>query len=171
MGSRASRTSKLNLKVHMLKYILTIAILLLPLNAKAQILDFKILSTNNSHIYRSTTFQSELETQYDFSIDGTVLILLETPSFENEEYLKQNSILESFGHETESLQLIYIISCTTKEYEHGYHTTLEVAKSLNSGNKFRIRLLSINGLVLHESLAPISKEEIKTILSKTRKNS
>ena len=152
----------------MLNSTLLIIALLLPANAFAEVLDFPILSTSKGNMYRSTNLQSQLEKEYGFSLANGTVLLVETPSFKNTKYIKQNKDLDSWGHEVENLQLIFIISCNESKYEHGYHTAVNVAKKLNPKNKFRIRFLSINGRVLYESGKPLSQREIKEILNKIR---
>jgi len=155
----------------MLNSTLLIIALLLPANAFVEVLDFPILSTSKGNIYRSTSLQSQLEKEYNFSLANGTILLIETPSFKNTKYIEQDNALVSWGHEVENLQLIFIISCNENEYGHGYHTAVNVAKKLNPKNKFRIRFLSINGRVLYESEKPLSQSEIKEVLNKIRNNS
>ncbi len=152
----------------MLNSTLLIIALLLPANAFAEVLDFPILSTNKGNIYRSTNLQSQLEKEYNFSVANGTVLLVETPSFKNTKYIKQNNTLVSWGHEVENSQLIFIISCNESEYKHGYHTAVNVAKKMNPKNKFRVRFLSINGRVRYESRKPLNQSEIKKILNKIR---
>ncbi|MBU0482445.1 MAG: hypothetical protein KKG47_15235 [Proteobacteria bacterium] len=152
----------------MLKSFLILAALLLPINGIAQVLDFQIVSAGKSITYRSTTFQRELENRNGFSAAEKTVLLMETPSFQDIRYLRQQEILRSFGTEAEHLQIVSINSCTTEEDAGGYHTSLEEAGRLNPLQEFRATLLSLNGLVLYQSLGPLSKEKIRGIIQKAR---
>ncbi len=120
-------------------------------------LDFEFVDATGSK-YRTTTLVENLSS-YGWPKDEfehISVLLLETPSLDDAQYRQQITSLDSLGHD-ESLQILYVIACHSEEYVHGYHTSVEVARALSGSTvTFRFRLLDRSGIVLHESLKPIS---------------
>ena len=101
--------------------------------------------------------------EYGHDFKGIKILLIETPSFDNPLYKKQNKIIDSLPHgEAEELSMLYVISCTGADYKHGYHTSIMTAKTLSGGyNGFRIRLLDSRGFIHFESTHPITAEKLR----------
>jgi len=146
-----------------MRQLITISILFIfSISSFGQTLNFDFFNSNGKQ-YNTKTLNEQLENEYNAEFDEKI-ILLETPSLTDSLYVSQNRILDLL--KAESLELIYITACLTKEHKGGYHTTIEKAKELVGENpRFRIRLLGLGANILFESNEVISKNEIEELLN------
>ncbi len=114
-------------------------------------------------MYRSTTLTSTL--QRDVGADvHPVVVLLETPSLDDDRYRHQVAVVQSLH--VEALQLVVVTACTCGMYPPGYSTTAQTAQMIaNGASHFRITLLDGHGVILRRSdtvLSPWDIEEVAT---------
>jgi hypothetical protein len=129
----------------------------------SQTMNFDFFDSNSKE-YNTVNLIEQLGKEYNTEFEESI-ILLETPNLNDILYLLQNKILDSL--DAESLQLIYIVACSMKEQEGGYHTSVEKAKEIMGDNtNFRIRILGTEAKIIFESNDVISKNEIEKILKK-----
>lgn len=154
----------------MKKSLLIIIFLLYSGFVNAEVLDFEFMD-NSGRTFRTTMLLAQLEQKYSYRYENVSILLIETPSPIDQDYSKQNQILDSMDHgEAEELQLMYVISCWTEEYKHGYHTSIKTAKSLAGTNKaFRVILIDVNGKVYFRNSSPISLEILRKVIKEKRK--
>jgi len=158
-------------RILLMKKSLLIAIFLLYSGfVNAEVLDFEFMD-NSGRTFRSTMLLAQLEQRYNYRYENMSILLIETPSLSDGNYLRQNEILKSLGHgEAEELQLMYVTSCWTEEYLHGYHTSIKTAESLAGTNKgFRLTLIDVNGKSYFRKSSPISLETLRKVLKEKRK--
>ena len=123
-------------------------ILIFSISSFAQILNFDFFNSKGKQ-YSIMTLNEQLEKEYNAEFDEKI-ILLETVSLTDSIYKSQKRLLDVLN--ADSLQLIYITACLTKEYKDGYHTTIEKAKELMEENpNYRIRIIGSQANVLFES--------------------
>lgn len=143
-----------------MKFWLLLLLLIAPQFALAQKLEFKF-SNANGRTYSSTGLTEQLEKEYGFKINPT-LILIETPNFKNNNYQKQTDILSQI--DSEEFQIISVVACPSEKYQHGYHVgIIDSAKLMSDQEKFHIRVLTGNGIVILESYDVVPKVEIEKI--------
>ena len=134
---------------------------------EAQTLNFKFEDAGG-FIWQTTTLLKQLEEKYNYKYEDISILLIETPSLKDLKYLQQKSSLDSLDHgESESLQLLIVISCWTEEFKHGYHTSIETAKNLSQNNKsFRIQILDVYGNIIKSHKNPISTNMLRKIIKR-----
>lgn len=115
---------------------------------------------NSGRKYTSTTFSDDLEKYYGRSFKEIKLLLIQTPSLEDEMFLEQEKLLKKSGHE--ELSIIYVVASAKQKYKDGYYTSVKAASNLVAGKPaFRIWLLDTDGAIRHETYAPLSVEQLK----------
>lgn len=146
-----------------MKYFLTITFLItLSLISISQTLDFKFYNSHGIE-YKSTSLNEQLEKEYHSKIQ-TRIILAGTENLYDKLYSKQKKTLDSLDGET--LQLIFVTACLTKENRDGYYTSIEDSRSLiGKDQSFSIRIIDSKANVIFESRKVISTEKIKSILN------
>ena len=110
--------------------------------------------------YRTTSLLTDLKNNYSQEFLSVKVLLIETPSLDSGEFLKQDRALKLMGHE--EFPILFVVASIKQEYKHGYHTSRQVAKELaGESARFRIRLLTSTGLVLEESTEPLAVQQLK----------
>lgn len=138
-----------------------ILLITFPIIAHAEKINFDFFDASGGR-YSIFELTRQLNEKYNYTFSPSVL-LVETPDFTDQKYLNQSAILEQI--DSEDLQLIFVIASPFGEYEHGYHTTIEVAQTIMDDiPKFRVRILNTNGLIIFESEENISSERIEKIV-------
>ena len=131
-GTQAHHTAKLWRYMPMKKTLLVLLLVMWSAaSSYADTMEFDFQGSAGEP-YRSTSFNQKIEAKYKAKYNIT-LILVQTPSLDNADYLKQNKILDEI--DAEQLQVIYVIACPKKEYSHGYHTTIDEAGKLMGESK------------------------------------
>lgn len=93
----------------------------------SDIVDIDFVDTRGNR-YRTTNLSVDLKNHYSQEFVGAKVLLIETPSLDSDEYLKQELALKLLGHE--EFQILIVVASIKQEYEHGYHTSRQVAKEL-----------------------------------------
>lgn len=139
--------------------------------AEGDVLDFEFTDSLGG-TYRTTALLRQLEEKYKYRYQQMNILLIETPALKDAVYLEQERILNSLGHgEAEELQIMFVISCWTQEYGHGYHTSIETARRLaGKHGAFRVRLLDEKGTVLKVFRSPISAETLRRLIKERNKS-
>jgi hypothetical protein len=141
--------------------------LYLTFSCHAEIINFDFFGTNDKKIYNSTTVNEDIKHEYgkDFKINSTILI--ESNCVDDEMLITQNKILYNLPHGIfEKYAAIIVMSLTCKEYKSGYHTSVATAKRLAGDyKKFRITILSSEGVIIKRSNAVFKEKEIIEIIS------
>ena len=140
-----------------------ISIAVCNLSLASETLDFEFSATLDNHL-RSISLSADIERDYGFKLTNPRLLLIETKSLSTLEYIEQRKVLDELGHDAENYQLLYVVSNIEERLSHRYSTSIEVAKKMNPGKVFRIRLLSSIGKILNESSKPISITKLKSWL-------
>ncbi len=135
----------------------------------AEIVDAEFRDSSGKQLYHTTNLMQDLTTWYGVAfanVDAKVL-LIETDSLTSAEYQQQDSDLDDLGHDVEENAVLFVIACTKEENHGSYHTTREAAKDLSLGKySFRIRLLNSRGVVLKNSLKPVSTRDLRLWMKK-----
>jgi hypothetical protein len=125
------------------------------------VIDFEFQGTGGRPVYRSTTLSSTLQRDVGAAIEP-VVVLLETPSFDDDRYRHQLAIVESLHGE--ALQLVVVDACTCGIDPSGYSTTPETAQRIAGGTAyFRITLLDGHGVILRRSDTVLSPWDIEDV--------
>jgi len=129
--------------------------------APIPVVDFEFQGAGGRPVYRSTSLSSALQRDVGAAIQP-VLVLLETPSLDDDRYRHQVAVVESLH--VEALQLVVVTACTCGINRSGYSTTAETAQRIAAGaSYFRITLLDGHGVILRRSdtvLSPWAIEEV-----------
>ena len=135
----------------------------------AEVMDF-VFVDSSGRVLRTTKLLQQLEKRHNYRYENISVLLIQTPSLNDKNYRKQNEILDSMYHgEAVKLQLLYVISCWTEEYKHGYHTSIKTAESLAGTHKaFKITLIDENGKIFFRSSNPISAEMLRKVIKDKR---
>lgn len=127
----------------------------------SDIINIKFTNTNNQS-YQTTHLLEDLKTNNHIEFQKAYLLLVETPSLQNQYYKTQINELKKFDNLAEVYQLLFVVASAKKEYLDGYHTTIDTAKELlKKDASFKVRLLDSKGEVLNESLKPIKVVKLK----------
>ena len=138
--------------------------------AEAEILDFEFLDASGK-TFKTTKLLTQLEQRDNYRYENMNVLLIETPSLNDQNYLKQEKILDSMDHGGwEQLSLMQVTSCWTEEYKHGYHTSMKTAESLAGKNKmFRVTLIDEDGKVYFRNNNPISLEMLIKVITENKR--
>lgn len=143
---------------------LLVMFLLLPAFISAETLDFEF--DGFAGPYRNVNIADQLNQKFGSEFSVMTIILVETPSLENEVFKEQIKTLDSLNKiEYAGVDVMYVVSCPEEEYKGGYHVSKETAVAL-SGSKelFRVRLLAGNGEVYHSQEGLMKAEEVVKII-------
>lgn len=126
------------------------------------VLDFEFQGAGGRPVYRSASLATTLQRDVGAGIQP-VLVLLETPSFDDLRYQHQVAVIR--GLDAEALQLVVVAACTCGIDPSGYSTTAETAQALAAGvSYFRITLLDGHGVVLRRSDTVLSPWDIEEVV-------
>jgi len=143
------------------RVIFLAALMLSSLAHSSPGIDIEFQSSGNQ-VYRTTTLESDIKKYYGFKVSDPRVLLVVVESLNSPELIEQNNAIDGLGHDVEQYKLIYVISCKNETYEHGYHTSKEVASSLASAEEvFKVILLGSSGKVLKQSNQPVSSKELR----------
>lgn len=143
---------------------LAVVMLMLSLHKEApaiEILDFSFYDITQ-HAYRSTHVMEDLMLHREPGPDPLVL-LIETPTLGNRNYLKQTRLLPSFS--TTEHEVLSVVACPAGMDAKGYHTDVDTARCLSTGRKtFRVILLDGQGLILKTWKKPVTAAELTAFM-------
>ncbi len=147
-----------------MKILALVALFFTSAAVAGEVLDIEFVDSGN-HSYRTITIASDLKSMYgaDYDYSNAKVLLIETPSFKNENYLAQDKSLNALGHGAAADdEILFVMACPSETYDSGYFTSMTTAKKL-AGDKalFRVRLLNSSGLVLKESLLPLTTDQLR----------
>jgi hypothetical protein len=133
---------------------------LLAACGRAAVMDFEFQAAGGQPVYRSTSLRRTLQRDVASGIQP-VVVLIETPSFNDARYRQQMVLVESLQAED---QLLLVAACTCGTYASGYSTTAETAKRIARGvQRFHVTLLDGGGVVLRESDTVLPPSEIEAV--------
>ena len=134
--------------------------------APIPVIDFEFQGAGGRPVYRSTSLGAALQRDAGAAIQP-VLVLLETPSLDDDRYRHQVAVVESLH--VEALQLVVVTACTCGMYPPGYSTTAATAQRIAAGaSYFRITLLDGHGVVLRRSDTVLSPWDIEEVAMHNR---
>ncbi|MCF6190320.1 MAG: hypothetical protein L3J51_07570 [Cocleimonas sp.] len=125
-----------------------------------EVFDFEFFDNSNRK-YTSLTFSDDLKRYYyGEEFRDTLLLVIQTPSLENEKYLKQKNALKKMGHE--ETPILYIVASVKQEDKSGYYTSTKVANNLVGGKPaFRLWLMNSEGIILSTAHEPLPAKQFK----------
>ena len=127
----------------------------------SEVIDIKFIDSSQN-IYQTTHLLEDIKSNNHMEFHNANVLLIETPSLDNKYFKTQNHELEKFGIMAETYQVLFVVASAKEEHQHGYHTTVETAKKLFGEHlHFRVRLLNARGIVLHESVQPVTASGLK----------
>ena len=128
--------------------------------SRATILDFEFQGAGGHPVYRSGNLGKALEREFTSGLEP-IVVLVETPSYDDARYSQQMGLLESL--DAEDSQLLFVTACPCGPSASGYSTTAETANRIAGGEpRFRVTVLDGEGVVLKESDTVLPASEVAT---------